>query len=66
MDFYIANDGDRLDKIVYLHYKDINMLENIMQFNMHLLDKLILSAGDKVYLPPINKNIRLHKSRALW
>jgi len=66
MDFYIANDGDRLDKIVYKNYKDITVLENVMQFNNHLLGKLVLSAGDKVYLPTINKKAKVNTGKALW
>jgi phage tail protein X len=62
----VANDGDRFDKIIYKHYKDLSVLENVMQFNSHLLGKLILSAGDKVYLPPINKKIKVNFGKALW
>lgn len=50
---YLAKKGERLDQIVYAHYKSLEQFEKVLDCNKHLLCKLILNAGDKVYLPII-------------
>lgn len=50
----IATQGDRLDQIIYQHYDTLDVMNEVMIANVHLLRKAILDNGDKVYLPDID------------
>ena len=52
---YRANQGERLDQIVYREYKTLNnnVLNKVLEANPHLLGKIELDAFDIVYLPEI-------------
>jgi len=67
MEIYIAKQGDRLDSIIYKHYKslDKDIVEAVLKENRHLLKKCLLDAFDKVYLPEIEIKTE-QKGRALW
>ncbi|RXJ80820.1 phage tail protein [Aliarcobacter skirrowii] len=60
---YIAKDNERLDSIVYKHYKTLEVFETVLSFNTHL--NPILKAGDKVFLPDI-KVEKNPKEQSLW
>ncbi|PPB51490.1 tail protein X [Campylobacter hyointestinalis] len=60
---YIANDGERLDTIVYKHYGTLENFAEILAFNSHL--NAILKVGDKVFLPEI-KTKTAKKENTLW
>jgi phage tail protein X len=67
METYIAKQGDRLDSIIYKHYKslDKDIVEAVLKENRHLLKKCLLGAFDKVYLPETEVKTE-QKGRALW
>lgn len=50
----IATQGDRLDQIIYQHYGTLDVMNEVMMQNTHLMSKPILQSGDKVYLPDID------------
>lgn len=60
---YIAKDGDRLDTIVYKHYKTLEVFEIVLSFNSNL--NSVLKAGDKVFLPEIKLQEK-SKEVSLW
>ena len=60
---YIAKDKERLDNIVYKHYKTLEVFETVLSFNSHL--NSVLKAGDKVFLPEI-KIEKKDETVALW
>lgn len=60
---YIANDGERLDTIVYKHYGTLENFAEILAFNSHL--NAVLKVGDKVFLPEI-KTKTAKKENTLW
>lgn len=60
---YIAKNKDRLDTIVYKHYKTLYVFETVLQINAWLTP--ILKAGDKVYLPEIKITEEV-KEVSLW
>ncbi|WP_300827085.1 tail protein X [Helicobacter ganmani] len=55
---YTAKDGERLDSIVYSHYGTLGVFEGVLGVNPKLTNKPILEAGDKVYLPFLDTNIK--------
>ena len=64
---YRANQGERLDRIIYREYKTLNqdVVNKVLEANPHLLDKLVLDAFDIVYLPEIT--IEPNKeNKTLW
>jgi phage tail protein X len=66
MNRYVAKDGERLDQVVYANYKSLDVFNSIMEFNKHLQDKPILSAGDVVYLPEIEVKTKIKELKSLW
>ncbi len=54
MNHTLATQGDRLDQIIYAHYGTLDVMNEVMMANVHLLHKAILDNGDKVYLPDID------------
>lgn len=50
----IATKGDRLDQIIYQYYGTLDVMNEVMMANVHLLRKAILDDGDKVNLPDIH------------
>ena len=59
---YIAKDGDRLDTIVYAHYKHLRFFEQVLSLNPKLA--ATLKAGDKVFLPEIKDKAK--EQNKLW
>ncbi|MDR0666770.1 MAG: tail protein X [Campylobacteraceae bacterium] len=53
---YIAHEGERLDQIVYKHYKTLDVFAQVLKFNARL--KPILADKDIVYLPTIKTEIK--------
>jgi len=64
---YVATQGERLDQIIYREYKtlDKNIVDEVLKANPHLLNKLVLDAFDKVYLPEIEIKSS-SEDKALW
>lgn len=62
----IATQGDRLDQIIYQHYGTLDVMNEVMMSNAHLMAKPILDSGDKVYLPDIQTAKPEEKGVALW
>lgn len=62
----IATTGDRLDQIIYEYYGTLDVMNEVMMSNVHLLGKVILDNGDKVYLPDIVKTNQLETGVSLW
>lgn len=55
---YLAKDNERLDSIVYSHYGTLEIFKEVLGCNPKLTNKPILEAGDKVYLPFLDTNIK--------
>jgi phage tail protein X len=51
MKTYIAQQGDRLDQIVYKEYKTLIIFDKVLEANPHLATKVILDDNDTVNLP---------------
>ncbi|WP_324171973.1 tail protein X [Sulfurimonas sp.] len=62
---YIVTEPQRLDTIVYEHYKTLDVYETVLEINAHLLNKYILELGDKVMLPTIQITKKVEDG-ALW
>jgi len=64
---YRANQGERLDRIIYREYKTLNqdVVNKVLEANPHLLDKLVLDAFDIVYLPEITIEPS-EENKTLW
>lgn len=62
----IATTGDRLDQIIFIHYGTLDVMNEVMMSNVHLMSKTILADGDKVYLPDIVKTDQLETGVSLW
>jgi phage tail protein X len=60
---YLASEGERLDMIVYKHYKTLSVFIQVLQLNARL--KPILSDGDILILPDI-KPENTNKEAVLW
>lgn len=66
MRYTVATKGDRLDVIIYQHYGTLDVMNEVMMHNPHLMSTPILSTGDKVYLPDIAKPEQLETGVNLW
>jgi len=62
----VAATGDRLDQIIYAHYGTLDVMNEVMMSNAHLMGKPILDAGDKVYLPDIDLPEPTETGVSLW
>lgn len=63
----VANQGDRLDQIIYAYYGTLDVMNEVMSANVHLLRKAILDTGDKVYLPDIDVTVQSEDTGvSLW
>lgn len=47
----IAQNGDRLDQIVYQEYETLSVFDKVLEENTHLIKKIVLDYGDIVNLP---------------
>ena len=65
MNNYIANDGDRIDEIVYKAYGSIDPFFQVLEANTHILHKDSLDSGDVVYLPIVETKPK-EETKALW
>lgn len=65
---YRASKGERLDQIVFREYGTLEAIGVVLEANTHLLHKIELDAGDRVYLPDLQKESqeRIKKGKALW
>jgi len=65
---YIAVDGDRLDMIIYRAYKSIasEIVDAVLSVNSHLLEHIVLQAGDVVNLPEIEVPSAETSTKVLW
>ena len=68
MTTYTASDGDRLDRIIYAHYRTLeqSVVAVVIEANVHLAHKVSLDAGDVVNLPDVEPETTDTASRALW
>ena len=68
MNQYRANDGDRLDVIVFKNYGsiDADVMNAVLDANEHLLGNAVLKAGDVVFLPEITTATQETTTKALW
>jgi phage tail protein X len=62
---YKADDGDRLDQIIYKEYKTLSVFDKVIAYNPILATKPILSDGDIVKLPVIVVETT-QKAKKLW
>lgn len=63
-----AQDGDRLDQIVYKEYGTLEVLEEVLQANPHLVSKVILEDGDEITIAVIDivKDSEDRELKTLW
>lgn len=61
-EIYLAKNGERLDSIVYKHYKSLDFFDQVLKANPKL--GAILKTGDRVILPEIK--IKESKEKTLW
>lgn len=66
MRYTVATKGDRLDVIIYQHYGTLDVMNEVMMNNSHLMSRPILESGDKVYLPEITKPEQSETGVSLW
>lgn len=62
----IATQNDRLDQIIYAYYGTLDVMNEVMMSNAHLMGKAILDNGDKVYLPDIIIPDQSETGVSLW
>jgi len=62
----LATQGDRLDQIIYTVYKTLDVMNEVMISNPHLMSKPILDDGDIVYLPDIIAVVQPKTGVSLW
>lgn len=62
----VATQGDRLDQIIYTFYGTLDVMNEVMMNNSHLMSKPILSDGDIVYLPNITAAVPIQSGVSLW
>jgi len=62
----VATTGDRLDQIIYQYYGTLDVMNEVMMSNVHLLSKTILDAGDIVNLPDISSPEQPETGVNLW
>lgn len=62
----IATQGDRLDQIIYAAYGTLDVMNEVMINNPHLMSKPVLDNGDKVYLPDIIQTSQPETGVSLW
>lgn len=65
---YRASKGERVDQIIFKEYGTLESIGIVLEVNTHLLRKVELEAGDRVYLPDLQKEAqeRTKKGKALW
>lgn len=66
MKYAIATQGDRLDQIIFAHYGTLDVMNEAMMANPHLLAKPILDEGDRVALPDIAIEAQSETGVSLW
>lgn len=63
----IAQNGDRLDQIVYKQYKTLSVIDKVLEANTHLKNKVILEDGDVINIPVITiAKETIKKVKTLW
>ncbi|MFY4767449.1 tail protein X [Aliarcobacter butzleri] len=63
----IAQNGDRLDQIVYEQYKTLSVMDKVLEANTHLKNKVILVDGDVINIPVITiAKETIKKVKTLW
>lgn len=63
----IAQNGDRLDQIVYKQYKTLSVMDKVLEANTHLKNKVILVDGDVINIPVITiAKETIKKVKTLW
>lgn len=66
MKYTVATKGDRLDQIIYQYYRSLDVMNEVMINNPHLMSTPILQSGDKVYLPDIAEPEQSETGVSLW
>jgi len=66
MQYQFAQDGERLDAIIYAHYGTLSVLGKVLKVNQHIALKIILEDRDIVYLPAINTAQASSSGVNLW
>ena len=61
----IIEEPTRLDTIVLKHYGTLEVLENVLIENSHILNKYILDVGDVIKLP-VYEVVKEIEGGALW
>ncbi|HFU76167.1 MAG TPA: phage tail protein [Arcobacter sp.] len=67
MKTFTAQNGDRLDQIVFKEYKTLAVFDKVLETNPHLATKVILEDNDKVNLPVLElPKAATKKVKSLW
>ncbi|RYA23884.1 phage tail protein [Malaciobacter halophilus] len=67
MTTYIAQEGDRLDQIVFRHYKTLIVFEKVVEANPSLKNRTILKDDEVINLPVITiEKTKTKEVKSLW
>lgn len=67
MKTYTAQNGDRLDQIVFREYGTLKVFEKVVEANPKLKNRTILQDGEEINLPVITiEKTKIKKVKALW
>ena len=56
---YKTVSGDMFDFIAYKIFGDFRFTGELMKANRHLLDKIIFSAGEEIFIPAVKEKKKL-------
>lgn len=62
---YLVKYSQRFDQAVYSIYRDLSCFEDVLSLNEHLQHKIMLNAGDIIYLPDIPEKEKEYKEENL-
>lgn len=63
----IAQNGDRLDQIVYQEYSTLKVMDKVLEANTHLKNKVLLEDGDVINIPVVYiPKETVKEVQALW
>ncbi len=63
---YLAKEGERLDVIIYAYYDSLDVFEEVLNQNPHLVNSIEMKRGDIVYLLTFEQDIIIEDAISLW
>lgn len=62
----IVKQEKRIDEIVFEYYGNLDHLDEVIELNPHLYQKVVLDLGDKIKLPEFQKKEKIANIKGLW